>query len=222
VLEYFPVTEIVLASNSPRRRQLLALTTLNFIVSVADVDETPRENEPPARYVLRLAETKARTVKAGRDQIVLAADTTVVDGNVILGKPKDDEDAFAMLKRLRGRMHQVYTGLALLRQSDGLLLTDLSVTDVPMRDYTDDDIRAYIATGDPFDKAGAYAIQHAEFHPVESLGGCHASVMGLALCHVTRMLRKMNVDPDADVPANCQKYLEYDCPVYGKILSELL
>ena len=219
MLEYFPVTEIVLASNSPRRRELLALTNLKFVVSVADVDENPRENEPPAEYVLRLAESKARAVRANADQLILAADTTVVDGNVILGKPKDNEEASAMLTRLRGRMHQVYTGLALLRHNDGLLLTDLSVTDVPMRDYTDDEIRAYIATGDPLDKAGSYAIQHAEFHPVESLGGCHASVMGLALCHVTRMLRKMNVDPNADVPANCQKYLEYDCPVYGKILN---
>ena len=219
VLESSTVTEIVLASNSPRRRELLALTKLNFVVSVADVDESPRENELPARYVLRLAEIKARAVKADDDQLVLAADTTVVDGRDILGKPADDAQAFTLLTRLRGRTHQVYTGLALLRYSDGLLLTDLSVTDVPMRDYTDDEIRAYVATGDPLDKAGAYAIQHAEFHPVENLGGCHASVMGLALCHVTRMLRKLNVDPNADVPANCQTYLEYDCPVYGKILN---
>jgi len=222
VLESFPVTGIVLASNSPRRRELLALASLDFIVSVADVDETPRENEPPAEYVLRLAETKARAVRANADQLVLAADTTVVDGREILGKPVDEADAFAMLRRLRGRTHQVYTGLALLRQSDGLLLTDLSVTDVPMRRYTDEEIHAYIATRDPFDKAGAYAIQHAVFHPVESLGGCHASVMGLALCHVTRMLRKMDVSPNADVPSTCQRYLEYDCPVYEKILNGVM
>lgn len=222
MLESSTVTEIVLASNSPRRRELLALTKFNFVVSVADVDESQRENEPPARYVLRLAETKARTVKADSDQLVLAADTAVVDGNDILGKPMDDADAFAMLRRLSGHTHQVYTGLALLRPRDGLLLTDLCVTDVPMRRYADEEIHAYIATGDPLDKAGAYAIQHAEFHPAESLSGCYASVMGLALCHVTRMLRKMNVDPNADVPAACQNHLEYQCPVYGKILSELL
>jgi MAF protein len=215
------VTEIVLASNSPRRRELLALTQWNFTVSVADIDESVHENESTAEYVLRLAETKARAVanRIEADRIVLAADTTVVDGRDILGKPKDDADAFAMLTRLRGRTHQVYTGLALLRVSDGLLLKELSVTDVPMRDYSDEEIRAYIATGDPFDKAGAYAIQHEQFHPVASLSGCYASVMGLALCHVTRMMRKMNIAPNADVPASCQRYLEYDCPVYHTILS---
>ena len=216
------MTDIVLASNSPRRRQLLALAHLNFTVSVADVDESVRENESPADYVLRLAETKARATasRADADRIVLAADTTVVDGRDILGKPKDDAEAFAMLARLRGRTHQVYTGLAILRASDGLLLTDLCVTDVPMRRYADEEIRAYIATGDPLDKAGAYAIQHADFHPVESMSGCFASVMGLPLCHVTRLLRKMNVSQNADVPANCQKYLEYECPVYESILND--
>ena len=219
MLESFPVTEIVLASNSPRRRQLLALINWNFIVSIADVDESQHENESPANYVLRLAETKARAITAQEHQIILAADTTVVDGRDILGKPKNNADAFAMLARLRGRTHQVYTGIALLRLSDGLLLKDLSVTDVPMRDYTDDEIRDYIATGDPLDKAGAYAIQHAQFHPVDNLSGCRASVMGLSLCHVTRMMRKLNLYPNADVPVKCQTYLEYECPVYGKILS---
>lgn len=221
VLESFSVTEnlLVLASNSPRRRQLLALTNWNFVVSVADVDESPRANESPADYVLRLAETKARAISTDADRIVLAADTTVVDGRDILGKPKDDADAFAMLTRLRGRTHQVYTGVALLRLSDGLLLKDLSVTNVPMRDYTDEEIRVYVATGDPLDKAGAYAIQHAQFHPVANLSGCYASVMGLPLCHVTRMMQKMNIPPNADVPVNCQAHLEYDCPAYGRILS---
>jgi MAF protein len=213
------VTDIVLASNSPRRRELLALTKWNFIVSAADVDERTTFGESPADYVLRLAEIKARAIKANADQFILAADTTVVEGRGILGKPHDDAEAFAMLTRLRGRTHQVYTGIALLRVSDGLLLTDLCITDVPMRDYSDEEIKKYIATGDPRDKAGAYAIQHAGFHPVENLSGCFASVMGLALCHVARMMRKMEVTPNADVPANCQRYLEYECPVYGKILS---
>ncbi len=218
----FHVTDIVLASNSPRRRELLALLQWNFTVSVADIDESIETfGESPAEYVLRLAETKARTIASRMEagQIVLAADTTVVNGLDILGKPGSDAEALAMLTQLRGRIHQVYTGIALLRTSDGFLLTDLCVTDVPMRNYSDEEIRAYIATRDPFDKAGAYAIQHAEFHPVENLTGCFASVMGLPLCHVTRLLRKMDVNPNADVPANCQKYLEYECPVYESILS---
>jgi septum formation protein len=165
-----PTMTLILASNSPRRRQLLALAGWDFIVSVADVDESPLPNESPADYVIRLAETKARAITADADQIILAADTTVVDGSDILGKPRDDAEAIAMLTRLRGRTHQVYTGIALLRVSDGLLLKDLCVTDVPMREYSDEEMRVYVATGDPLDKAGAYAIQHPGFSPVESMG----------------------------------------------------
>jgi septum formation protein len=226
VLEFSLVT-LILASNSPRRRQLLALTNWDFVVSAADVDESQRENESPADYVLRLAETKARAITANEGQLILASDTTVVDGSDILGKPKDNAEAVAMLSRLRGRTHQVYTGVALLRVSDGLLLTDLCVTDVPMRSYSDEEIHAYVATGDPLDKAGAYAIQHPDFRPVAmpsnghaGMEGCYASVMGLPLCHVTRMMRKMNIQPNADVPLNCQKLLEYDCPVYTSILND--
>lgn len=210
---------LILASNSPRRRQLLALAGWEFIVSVADVDESQYENESPAEYVLRLAETKARAVKADADRLILAADTTVVDGSDILGKPRDGAEATAMLTRLRGRTHQVYTGVALLRTSDSLLLTDLCVTDVPMRRYSDEEIQSYVASGDPLDKAGAYAIQHSGFRPVASMAGCYASVMGLPLCHVVRMMRRMGVQPNADVPQNCQELLEYDCPVYEDILK---
>jgi MAF protein len=190
-----------------------------FNVIVADVDESQRPNEAPADYVLRLAETKARAVTAHPDQLVLAADTTVVDGNDILGKPKDNVEAFAMLTRLRGHTHQVYTGVALLRQIDGLLLKELCVTDVPMRNYSDEEMLVYIQTGDPLDKAGAYAIQHSWFRPVASMSGCYASVMGLPMCHVVRMLRKMDVPPHADVPVRCQTLLEYHCPVSRAILS---
>lgn len=212
---------LILASNSPRRRQLIALAGWDFIVSVSDVDESTRENESPAEYVLRLAESKARAgmSRANADQIILAADTTVVDGSDILGKPLDEAEAVQMLTRLRGRTHQVYTGVALLRMSDGLLLKDLGVTDVPMRNYSDEEIRAYVATGDPLDKAGAYAIQHAQFRPVAHMDGCYASVMGLPLCHVVRLMRKMGIEPGADVPVNCQNLLEYECPIYNSVLS---
>lgn len=222
MLESLPVTEtspLILASNSPRRRQLLALTGIAFVASAANVDESQLANENPADYVLRLAETKARAVRADRDQIVLAADTTVVDGSDILGKPQDETEAVAMLKRLRGHTHQVYTGIALLRASDGLFLRDLCVTDVPMRDYSDDEIEAYVATGDPLDKAGAYAIQHAEFHPVRRMDGCFASVMGLPVCHVLLQLRKMGRRSQIDFFASCEMVLESQCPVSHAILS---
>jgi MAF protein len=142
-----------------------------------------------------------------------------VDGSDILGKPRDETDAAAMLMRLRGHVHQVYTGIALLRASDGLLLTDLCVTDVPMREYTDEEMRAYIATGDPLDKAGAYAIQHAEFHPVARMDGCFASVMGLPVCHVILQMRKMDLQPDTNFFAGCETLLEYNCPVSNAILN---
>ena len=218
-VESFSVTSnprLILASNSPRRRQLLALSDWEFDVSAADVDESLLPHgESPAEYVLRLAETKARATasRAGEDQIVLAADTTVVDGSDILGKPQDNAEAFMMLRRLRGRTHQVYTGVALLRQSDGLLLKELSVTDVPMREYSDEEIQAYIATGDPLDKAGAYAIQHASFQPVINLAGCFTSVMGLPMCHVAHMMHQMGYSFHTDVPVQCQALLEYQCPL---------
>jgi len=211
---------LILASNSPRRRQLLTLAGWKFSVLPADVDESQfPHGESPTEYVLRLAETKALAIQADADQVILAADTTVVDGMDILGKPKDSADAIAMLKRLRGHTHQVYTGVALLRLSDGLLLKDLCVTDVPMRDYSDEEILAYVQTGDPLDKAGAYAIQHPQFHPVADISGCSASVMGLPVCHVILLMRKMDIQPNADFFAGCETLLEYRCPVSNKILN---
>ncbi len=212
--------QLILGSNSPRRRQLLALTGWDFSVSAADVDESPHANESPTEYVLRLAETKARATRAGQNQLVLAADTTVVDRNEILGKPADDEEATAMLKRLRGHTHQVYTGIALFRVRDRLLLKDLCITDVPMRGYSDEEIQAYVQTGDPLDKAGAYGIQHPQFQPValDSLSGCYASVMGLPVCHVIRLMRQMDIQPGTDFFRSCETRLEYQCPVSSTML----
>ena len=176
MLEFPPMNErplLVLASNSPRRKDLIALAGLPFEILVANVDETPRANESPRNYVVRLAEEKARAsfLRADASQVVLAADTTVVDADALLGKPADPSEAKRMLRQLRGRVHQVYTGIAALRVSDGHLVRDVCVTDVPMRDYSDAEIEAYVATGDPLDKAGAYAIQHAQFQPVASMAG---------------------------------------------------
>jgi MAF protein len=204
---------LVLASNSPRRRDLLALTGLTFIIRPADVDETPRAGETPAAYVLRLAENKAKTCPG---ETVIAADTTVAIDGAILGKPRDHAEAAEMLRRLRGRRHQVHTGIGV--KQDGLLLTSLCTTDVPMRPYSDEEIEVYVASGDPLDKAGAYAIQHADFHPVENFSGCYASVMGLPLCHLVGALRKAGIAPLADVPAACQAHLQYTCPISDAIL----
>lgn len=223
MLESHPVSKtniLILASNSPRRKQLLSLGGWAFKVAVADVDESQIFGEDPGDYVLRLAESKARKTAENvpTESIVIAADTSVVDGDVILGKPVDTKDAVRMLKRLRGHTHQVYTGLALFRVSDKYILTDLSVTDVPMRNYSDDELHAYVHTGDPLDKAGAYAIQHPDFHPVENLTGCFASVMGLPLCRLTYLLHQLDIKPNPEVGTQCQAELRYDCPISSAIL----
>ena len=210
----------MLASNSPRRRQLLALGNWAFSVKVVDIDETPLADELPKNYVLRLAQAKALAVSemASPENIIIGSDTTVVDGDSILGKPTDTQDAESMLKQLRGRTHQVYTGIALYRVQDGKMLTELSITDVSMRNYSNEEITAYIDTGDPMDKAGAYAIQHPEFNPVASKQGFYAGVMGLPMCHVLRALQKFDISPAADVPAACQSLLNYRCQVSSAIL----
>jgi septum formation protein len=216
-----PKPLLVLASNSPRRRELLALGGWMFHVRPAEVDESQRPGEAPNGYVLRLAEEKARACActAHEDLTILAADTAVVDGVSILGKPRDMAEAVVMLRQLRGRTHQVYTGIAVLRMSDRALLTDLCITDVPMRNYSDEEITAYVATGDPLDKAGAYAIQHPKFRPVESLSGCFASVMGLPLCHLTRILLQLEIEPKTEVPEECQSNLKYNCPIFSAVLD---
>ncbi|MCB2209297.1 septum formation protein Maf [bacterium] len=210
---------LILASNSPRRKELLALFGWPFEVCPADIDESQRPDEPPVRYVRRLACEKAQAIADLAEGLIIAADTIVVDGDELLGKPTDPADARRMLRQLRGRTHQVYTGIALIDTETGEAVDDVCQTDVPMRDYSEAEMDAYIASGDPLDKAGAYAIQHAGFHPVTALTGCFASVMGLPLCHLSAALRCMGFEPPAALPERCQATLGYDCPVYGEILS---
>ncbi len=213
---------LILASNSPRRRQMLAWTGWAFEVDAADLNEEPLPGEPPAEYVLRLAGEKARTVAehySGQPVVVLAADTTVADGSQLLGKPADTDEARAMLRRLRGRTHQVYTALALMDVQRSALAQDVCVSQVPMRNYSDEEIEAYIGSGDPFDKAGGYAIQHAQFRPVIHFSGCFASVMGLPLCHLQRLAARLDLLPTRDVPQTCQSNLQYPCPIWQAVLN---
>lgn len=219
------MTMLILASNSPRRRALLALGGWAFEIAPAEVDETPLPGEPAADYVLRLAQSKAQAAAARQASarpagaLILAADTTVADEGLILGKPADAAEARQMLKRLRGRTHQVYTAIAVLRLGSPAMLTDLCCTDVPMRTYSEAEMDVYIASGDPLDKAGAYAIQHPGFHPVEGLQGCYANVVGLPLCHLQRTLHKWGLPPTTDLPQACQQSLQYTCPVFRNILN---
>jgi septum formation protein len=195
---------LILASSSPRRRDLLASLGIEFTVFKPDVDESQLPGEPPLDYVRRLSQQKAAavaaqlpapaTVLAADTIVILAADTLGVDDSgEILGKPADSDDARQMLRRLRGRVHQVYTAITLRLQpvagdSPARSLTSLTRTDVTMRDYTDTEIETYLATGDPFDKAGSYAIQHEGFHPVERIDGSYSNVVGLPLETVQAML----------------------------------
>ena len=215
-----PSPTFVLASNSPRRQKMIRWTGWKFDFHDADVDERRRVNEPPADYVMRLAETKARVASARirSEGPFIAADTIVVDGGELLGKPESDEDARRMLRQLRGHSHQVYTALAVYDAPNLRMLKEMCVTQVPMRSYSDGEIERYVASRDPFDKAGGYAIQHTGFHPVEDMRGCCASVMGLPLCHLVRSLRELHHEPPNDVPRTCQTNLRYNCPISAAIL----
>ncbi len=217
---------ILLASQSPRRRELLALLGIPFEVSAPDVVETPQANETPAGLVARLSQAKAHAACSEPsaqppDAIVVACDTVVVLDGELLGKPRDAAEATAILRRLRQQpSHAVYSAVTLLHPATDRTLTDVAKTQPTMRPYTDAEIAAYVASGDPLDKAGAYAIQHPGFHPVAALQGCYANVMGLPLCHLTRCLRALGTVPSRDVPAACQTHTNHHCPVHTSILDD--
>ncbi|MEZ4636429.1 MAG: nucleoside triphosphate pyrophosphatase [Caldilineaceae bacterium] len=176
---------LILASASPRRRRFLLELQLPHHLAAADVDETPIAREDPLDLAVRLADAKANAVAAKLQDsdlpaLIIASDTVVAVDGETLGKPVDEDDAIAMLRRLRGRTHQVHSAIALLRiDADGARREagHLNTTHVDMRAYTDEEIVAYVAGGDPFDKAGGYAIQHRGFEPVAALRGCPAGVM---------------------------------------------
>jgi septum formation protein len=211
---------LILASNSPRRRELLGLAEWPFEVRPADVDESVLVDEDPKDYVLRVAAEKARVIgEQVSDGLVLAADTTVVLDGEILGKPHHAERAREMLSALRGREHWVYSGLSILNARTGETNSDLAASRVPMRNYSDEEMDTYIDSGDPLDKAGAYGIQHREFRAVEGMQECFANVMGFPLCHLTRNLRKWGISLDVDMPAACQAHLDYECPIFEEVLK---
>lgn len=210
---------IALASRSPRRRELLSIAGFMFNTISIDVDETPLPNESVTEYTLRVSAAKARAAVplVRGDALILAADTTVYDGKII-GKPDTAADAEKMLKNLRERTHQVYTAISVLDPKNDRLEQEIAETDVPMRDYSDEEIGAYIQSGDPLDKAGAYGIQNALFHPAETRTGCYANVIGLPLCHLLKILRRMDQTVEQDIPYLCQNAHDYQCGVFTAIL----
>jgi septum formation protein len=209
---------LLLASQSPRRRELLALLGLPFETAAPDVDEAPRAGEAPAALAARLSQVKAQAC-SNSHFIIIACDTIVAHKGQVLGKPRDKDEAVEMLRRLRGRPHSVYTAVTLLKETNSSILTDVAETLVVMRAYTDSELAAYVASGDPMDKAGAYAIQHRGFAPASGIQGCYANVMGLPLCHLARCLRRWKVEPQQDVPNACQSHIGHRCVVYPNILN---
>lgn len=210
----------ILASASPRRQELLTLFGRPFRVLPADIDETNHGRAPAEDFVRRLSQAKAHAAAKGVDGgLVIACDTIVVLDGRILGKPETPAEAREMLRALRGRRHQVMTAVTVLDPASGEEHTACDITEIWMRPYTDDEIEEYAASGDPMDKAGAYAIQHAGFRPVEAVQGCFASVMGLPLCLLYRLLCKAGeeIEPPAEA---CQRHTGWQCRVYRDILKE--
>lgn len=209
--------KLVLASTSPRRRELIKVLGVEFEFTTAEVDESPRDHESPQEMVQRLSYTKARVgARAFDDAIVIGADTIGWLDNEIIGKPRDSAEAAQMLQRLRARPHIVYSGVTVKHRKR--TVTQIATTTVWMRNYSDDEIAAYVASGDPLDKAAAYAIQHNDFHPVARVEGCYANVMGLPLCHLYLALKAFGISLDEPDRA-CQVYLQIVCPVAREILS---
>ena len=185
---------LVLASTSPRRRWLLEKLGRPFDVIAPDVDEVAHADEAPDVFAQRMADEKAGEVAARRaDAWILAADTVVALDARALGKPSDPDDAVAMLTALAGRAHTVFTGVALLRPGGAFVERVVCATPVHFRRLTRAEIDAYLATGEPFDRAGAYAIQGEGAHLVDRVEGSYTNVIGLPLPEVAGWLRRWNV-----------------------------
>jgi septum formation protein len=181
--------KLILASQSPRRRELLGLFRIPFEIRVADIDETMDPALEPAREVSRVSRCKAEAVPQTDEDIVIAADTIVVCQGKVLGKPADAREAFAMLSLLSGRDHQVMTGLTVKRGQR--VISHTEVTDIHFRTLSEREILDYIATGEPMDKAGAYGIQGGAALFAEKMHGDYYNVMGLPVCRLWQILNDL-------------------------------
>lgn len=187
--------KLILASSSPRRAELLKQIGLDFEIRAGNVDETPLPGLSPPELVRYLAEKKAAAVaRQLNDGIVIAADTVVVWQGLLLGKPLDEDDAFAMLSRLQGSVHEVFTGIALACARGGKSLVGHEQTRVFFRAIGEDEIRRYIAGGEPLDKAGAYGAQGRGAVFIKRLEGCYTNVVGLPLARLSLMLKEFGIN----------------------------
>ena len=180
---------LILASQSPRRRQLLGLFDIPFAVRAADIDEHMDPEKAPFDEVARVSRMKALAVEREKDDVVIAADTIVVCRGRVLGKPRDEADAVEMLTLLSGRDHQVMTGLTVLRGEKSVTCTE--VTDIHFRPLNQKEIEKYVRSGEPMDKAGAYGIQGGAALFAEKMVGDYYNVMGLPVCRLGQILREV-------------------------------
>ena len=214
-------TRLVLASSSPRRRELIAALDLPVEVRSSGLDEgPPYDGERPDEHVVRLSREKAREVaRSTGDAAVLAADTSVVVDGAVLGKPADEQEATRMLKLLRGRDHEVITGVTILHGESGRAVSSSRSTRVTLRGYSDREIEEYVLSGEPMDKAGAYAVQDPDFRPASRLEGCYLNAMGLPLCDVLTILHTLGIPArvrtDWRLPEQC-----VDCPIAAQAGGE--
>jgi MAF protein len=208
---------LVLASASPRRRDLLEAVGLEVRIHPVSIDESRQSDETPADLVARLAHQKAQSAseQVSGSHLILAADTIVVDGDEVLGKPEDPHQARLMLQQLRHREHQVLTAVSIVDPENGVQYSSVCSTQVPMRNYGEAELEDYIRSGSPLDKAGAYGIQDRRFNPVdlERMNGCFANVMGLPLCHVAEGLCQLGWPVKTELAAAwCREATGFDCP----------
>ncbi|MCP4423571.1 MAG: septum formation protein Maf [Chloroflexi bacterium] len=210
--------ELLLASQSPRRRELIKLLGYPFQAISADVDESLATNPDPALNVVETAQLKAAAIAERmrgqpeyEEAVIVAADTTVALDGRMLGKPADAAEARQMLSALRNRSHEVHTGAMLLELATGRAVSGTHTAIVTMRDYSDAEIETYVATGDPLDKAGAYAIQHPAFRPAAHLDGCFTGVMGLSVCHLLQLFHQLDAPMKADLTAVLRAHQQYPC-----------
>jgi MAF protein len=214
------MTRLVLASGSPRRRELLRLLGLPFDVAEPPADEGELRGSDVSRQAALLAQSKALSVAAHNPaDVIVAADTVVVLRGVVMGKPVDAASAREMLEALRGQEHLVISGLTVVHPCSSAPRVRAVKTRVWMRDYGDHEIEAYIARREPFDKAGAYAIQDRHFQPVERIEGCYANVMGLPLCHLFETLSRAHFPALISPVSGCENLTGRTCPVVGTILD---
>ena len=210
-------TKLILASTSPRRNELLRLLGIPFEKRPSNADETHPDDVDAVGYVRQMAREKGLAVLHADGEWILSADTIVVLDGQVVGKPADEAEAYQILRAIRARGHKVYTALCLRTENGGGTMESLCATEVFMRDYSEEELAAYIASEDYRDKAGGYAIQHRQFHPCTGVQGCYANVMGLPLCHLAMLLESAGCKLEADVPQACQRYNGITCEVYPQI-----